>query len=65
MDSTPTARPTTTRTPISTRGPGTGGGGTAAGGPEDSGMPAGMTGVLLAAALAGGVGLAVVRRRRS
>ncbi|GIH75831.1 hypothetical protein [Planobispora longispora] len=65
VDSTPTARPTTTRTPISTRGPGTGGGGTAAGGPEDSGMPAGMTGVLLAAALAGGVGLAVVRRRRS
>ncbi|GGS80886.1 hypothetical protein GCM10010156_44590 [Planobispora rosea] len=62
--STPSPRPTTTRTPISTRGPGTGGGGTAAGGPEDSGMPAGMTGVLLAAALAGGIGLAVVRRRR-
>ncbi|MBG0827784.1 hypothetical protein HS041_08405 [Planomonospora sp. ID67723] len=63
-DSTPTARPTTTRTPISTRGPGTGGGGTAAGGPGDSGMPLGVTGALLAAALAGGVGLAVVRRRR-
>jgi hypothetical protein len=61
---TPTARPTTTRTPISTRGPGTGGGGTAAGGPGDSGVPLGLTGALLAAALAGGVGLAVVRRRR-
>ncbi|MFJ2030368.1 hypothetical protein [Streptosporangium sp. NPDC087985] len=59
---TPTAKPT--RTVISTHAPGTGGGGTAAGGPQDSGMPYGVTGALLAAALAGGVGFAVVRRRR-
>ncbi|MEU4829837.1 hypothetical protein [Streptosporangium sp. NPDC023615] len=61
--STPTSRPT--RTIISTEGPGTGGGGTAAGGPADSGAPIGTTGVLLAVALAGGIGVAVVRRRRS
>ncbi|WP_433251591.1 hypothetical protein ACQPYK_06295 [Streptosporangium sp. CA-135522] len=60
---TPTSRPT--RTVISTHAPGTGGGGTAAGGPGESGMPFGVTGALLAAALAGGIGLAVVRRRRS
>ncbi|MGC5013792.1 hypothetical protein ACLQ2R_23770 [Streptosporangium sp. DT93] len=59
----PTSRPT--RTIISTEAPGTGGGGTAAGGPEDSGVPIGTTGVLLAVALAGGIGVAVVRRRRS
>lgn len=60
---TPTSKPT--RTVISTRAPETGGGGTAAGGPQDSAMPLGMTGVLLGAALAGGIGFAVVRRRRS
>ncbi|GGL06083.1 hypothetical protein GCM10014719_05440 [Planomonospora parontospora subsp. antibiotica] len=64
-DSTPSAKPTTTRKPVSTKAPHTGGGGTAAGGPDDSGMPMGTTGLLLAAALAGGVGFAVVRRRRS
>ncbi|MDP9846743.1 hypothetical protein [Streptosporangium lutulentum] len=63
--STPRPRPTTTRTVISTRAPETGGGGTAAGGPEDSSMPLGMSGLLLGAALAGGIGVAVVRRRRS
>jgi len=65
--STPTAKPTSkpTRTVISTEAPGTGGGGTAAGGPGDSGGPIGMTGALLALGLAGGVGIAVVRRRRS
>ncbi|GAA3151286.1 hypothetical protein GCM10010466_47980 [Planomonospora alba] len=63
-DSTPSARPTTTRTPVSTKAPHTGGGGTAAGGPADSGAPIGTAGILLAAALAGGVGFAVVRRRR-
>ena len=60
-----TPKPSTTRTVISTRAPETGGGGTAAGGPEDSSMPLGMTGLLLGAALAGGIGFAVVRRRRS
>ncbi|WP_440070993.1 hypothetical protein [Streptosporangium sp. OZ121] len=59
----PTSRPT--RTIISTEAPGTGGGGTAAGGPDDSSAPIGTTGVLLALALAGGIGIAVVRRRRS
>ncbi|MGJ6962621.1 hypothetical protein ACSDR0_11990 [Streptosporangium sp. G11] len=65
--STPTSKPTSrpTRTIISTEAPGTGGGGTAAGGPNDSGAPIGTTGVLLALALAGGIGIAVVRRRRS
>ncbi|MEU3163572.1 hypothetical protein [Streptosporangium sp. NPDC006930] len=65
--STPTSDPTSkpTRTIISTEAPGTGGGGTAAGGPNDSGAPIGTTGVLLALALAGGIGIAVVRRRRS
>ncbi|MFC7645250.1 hypothetical protein ACFQX6_34890 [Streptosporangium lutulentum] len=62
--STPRPRPTTTRTVISTRAPETGGGGTG-GGPEDSSMPLGMSGLLLGAALAGGIGVAVVRRRRS
>lgn len=62
-DSTPTSKPT--RTIISTEAPETGGGGTAAGGPDDSGAPIGTTGVLLALALAGGIGIAVVRRRRS
>ncbi|MER6825881.1 hypothetical protein ABT352_07825 [Streptosporangium sp. NPDC000563] len=61
--STPTSKPT--RTIISTEAPETGGGGTAAGGPNDSGAPIGTTGVLLALALAGGIGIAVVRRRRS
>ena len=60
-----TPKPSTTRTIISTRAPETGGGGTAAGGPADSGMPLGTTGVLLGVALAGGIGFAVVRRRRS
>ncbi|MBB4939638.1 hypothetical protein FHR32_003943 [Streptosporangium album] len=60
---TPTSKPT--RTVISTHAPGTGGGGTAAGAPQDSGMPFGATGALLAVVLAGGVGYAVVRRRRS
>ncbi|OUC95515.1 hypothetical protein CA984_18500 [Streptosporangium minutum] len=60
---TPTSKPT--RTIISTHAPGTGGGGTAAGGPQDSGMPLGVGGALLAAVLAGGVGFAVVRRRRT
>ncbi|MFC4057767.1 hypothetical protein ACFOWE_05650 [Planomonospora corallina] len=64
-DSTPSARPTTTRTPVSTKAPHTGGGGTAAGGPEDAGTPLGAAGVLVAALLAGGVGIAVVRHRRS
>ncbi|GAA3407927.1 hypothetical protein [Streptosporangium vulgare] len=59
----PTSKPT--RTIISTEAPGTGGGGTAAGGPNESGAPIGTTGVLLALALAGGIGIAVVRRRRS
>ncbi|WP_436761181.1 hypothetical protein [Streptosporangium sp. V21-05] len=59
----PTSRPT--RTIISTEAPGTGGGGTAAGGPGESGAPIGTTGILLALALAGGIGIAVVRRRRS
>ncbi|MFD8560825.1 hypothetical protein ACWDOR_07010 [Streptosporangium canum] len=60
---TPTSKPT--RTIISTHAPGTGGGGTAAGGPQDSGMPFGVGGALLAVVLAGGVGFAVVRRRRT
>ncbi|WP_157594372.1 hypothetical protein [Streptosporangium amethystogenes] len=65
--SNPTSKPTSkpTRTIISTEAPGTGGGGTAAGGPTESGGPIGTTGVLLALALAGGIGIAVVRRRRS
>lgn len=62
----PSSTPKATRTVISTHGPGTGGGGTAADGPHgDSGMPFGVTGVLLGVALAGGVGVAVARRRRS
>ncbi|MFF5211748.1 hypothetical protein [Streptosporangium sp. NPDC000396] len=62
--SKPSTTPRPTRTVISTHGPGTGGGGTAAGGPRDTGMPFGVTGALLAAALAGGLGFAIVRRRR-
>ncbi|GAB3885494.1 hypothetical protein [Microbispora bryophytorum] len=49
-------------TRIPTRAPHAGGGGTAAGGPEDeSGLPTGVTVVVLLAAL--GVGVAVARRR--
>lgn len=49
-------------TRIPTRAPHAGGGGTAAGGPEDeSGLPMGVTVVVLLAAL--GVGIGVVRRR--
>ncbi|MFF0307264.1 hypothetical protein ACFYSC_07545 [Streptosporangium sp. NPDC004379] len=58
-------RPRPTRTVISTRAPSTGGGGTAAGGPDDDGSPLGVPGVLLAAALVGGTGVAIARRRRS
>ncbi|GII03180.1 hypothetical protein [Planobispora takensis] len=64
QSSSPTPQPTTTRTIITTKAPGTGGGGTAAGGPEDSGTPIGLTAALVAAAVAGGVGVAVARRRR-
>ncbi|GAA3422852.1 hypothetical protein GCM10018953_00350 [Streptosporangium nondiastaticum] len=57
-------KPRPTRTVISTRAPSTGGGGTAAGGPEDDGTPLGVPGVLLAAALLGGTGVVIARRRR-
>ncbi|MEW9528986.1 hypothetical protein [Microbispora sp. NPDC049125] len=51
-----------TRTNFPTRAPHAGGGGTAAGGPaDDTGLPTGVTVVVLLAALAAGV--AVVRRR--
>ncbi|SDQ84306.1 hypothetical protein [Thermostaphylospora chromogena] len=49
---------------VPSRAPRAGGGGTAAGGPADeSGVPFGVTGLVLAAAVAGGIGLAVRRRR--
>lgn len=55
--------PSRTRTSYPTRAPHAGGGGTAAGGPaEESGIPLPLTGLVVAAALGGGVLLA---RRRS
>src|SRR5690606_23656352 len=49
---------------VPSRAPRAGGGGTAAGGPADeSSVPSGVTGLVLAAAVAGGIGLAVRRRR--
>ncbi|GAA3317212.1 hypothetical protein GCM10020219_038130 [Nonomuraea dietziae] len=60
----PTATPTSTRTVVPTKAPGAGGGGTFAKGAEDeSGVPFGPAGVLLGLALAGGIGLALRRRR--
>ncbi|MEZ0072855.1 hypothetical protein [Planotetraspora sp. GP83] len=58
------AAPTHTHTKFPTRAPHAGGGGTAAGGPaDDSGLPTGVTVVVLLAAL--GVGIGVAHRRRS
>lgn len=60
----PTDEPTSTRTVVPTKAPGAGGGGTFAKDVEDeSGIPLGPAGVLLGLALAGGVGLALRRRR--
>ncbi|GAA2366765.1 hypothetical protein GCM10010404_21620 [Nonomuraea africana] len=60
----PTATPTSTRTVVPTKAPGAGGGGTFAKNAEDeSGLPLAPAGVLLALALAGGIGLALRRRR--
>jgi hypothetical protein len=50
---------------VPTRAPRAGGGGTAAGAVEEPGVPIGVTGIALLLALAGGIGVAVVRRRRS
>ncbi|MCG5217184.1 hypothetical protein [Streptosporangium sp. KLBMP 9127] len=49
---------------VPTKAPRAGGGGTAAAA-EDTGVPMGVTGLALVLALAGGIGVAVVRRRRS
>ncbi|PZG56260.1 hypothetical protein C1I98_01735 [Spongiactinospora gelatinilytica] len=53
-------------TVVPTKAPKAGGGGTAAGAAQnDEGLSPGLTALLLGGALAGGVGVAVVRRRRS
>lgn len=60
----PTAEPTSTRTVVPTKAPGAGGGGTfAKDAADESSLPLGPAGVLLGLALAGGVGLALRRRR--
>jgi hypothetical protein len=50
---------------VPTRAPRAGGGGMAAGARQETGIPPALTGLALAAALIGGIGVTVVRRRRS
>ncbi|MDF5751474.1 hypothetical protein [Spongiactinospora sp. TRM90649] len=53
-------------TVVPTKAPRAGGGGTAAGSEQDdSGLSPGLTAIILVVAVAGGAGLALVRRRRS